>query len=78
MNAAFYPLRRSCTMWEKKVNAFATHLAAAESGSASAQTQALCAALFLYRPVLGPEVGELVGLVRQTRPKRLSVALARG
>ena len=30
-------------MCQKKVNAFATHLAAAENGSASAQTQALCA-----------------------------------
>jgi hypothetical protein len=32
--------------------------------SASTQTQALCALLFLYRTVLEKEVGELAGLVR--------------
>jgi hypothetical protein len=35
--------------------------------SASTQTQALCALLFLHRTVLGHEVGALEGLVRARR-----------
>ena len=35
--------------------------------SASTQTQALCALLFLYRTVLSREVGDLEGLVRAKR-----------
>ncbi len=43
--------------------------------SASTQTQALCALLFLYRTVLEKEVGELEGLVRAKRRRKLPVVL---
>ncbi len=43
--------------------------------SASTQTQALCALLFLYRTVLDREVGELEGLVRARRRRKLPVVL---
>ena len=45
--------------------------------SASTQNQALSALLFLYRNVLGREVGDLGGIVRARKPKRLPVVLTR-
>ncbi len=41
--------------------------------SASIQNQALSALLFLYRQVLGGDVGNLEGVVRARQPKRLPV-----
>ena len=46
-----------------------------EHVSASTQTQALNALVFLYRDVLEREVGLLDGLVRAKRPARLPVVL---
>ena len=46
-----------------------------EHVSASTQTQALNALVFLYRDVLEREVGLLDGLVRATRSARLPVVL---
>jgi integron integrase len=54
---------------------FLTHLAVQGGVSPSTQTQALCAILFLYRIVLGREVGELEGLVRAQRKRKLPVVL---
>ena len=48
-----------------------------EHVSASTQNQALSALLFLYRDVLGREVGELGDLVRARKPRRLPVVLTR-
>src|SRR5215210_3887086 len=62
-------------MGELEVNAFLTHLAVDQSVSASTQTQALCALLFLYRNVLERDLGELEGLVRAKRQKKLPVVL---
>jgi len=45
--------------------------------SASTQTQALSALLFLYRNVVGYEIGELGGLVRARKTTRLPVVLTR-
>jgi integron integrase len=45
--------------------------------SASTQTQALCALLYLYREILGKQVGELEGLIRAKRRRRLPVVLTR-
>jgi site-specific recombinase XerD len=64
-------------MAEPEINAFVTHLAVEEKVSASTQTQALSAILFLYRHVLHREVGELAGLVRARKPARLPVVLSR-
>jgi len=72
----FHGLRHPAEMAEPEINAFVTHLAVHEKVSASTQTQALSALLFLYRHVLGHEVGEL-DLVRANRPRRLPVVLTR-
>jgi len=73
----FYGLRHPAEMAEPEINAFVTHLAVNEKVSASTQTQALSAVLFLYRHVLHREVGELADLVRARRPVRLPVVLTR-
>ena len=59
-----------------KIEAFLTLLAVAGHVSASAQTQALCAILFLYKHVLRIDLPHL-NAVRAKRPKRLPVVLSR-
>jgi len=59
------------------VAAFLSHLAVAEQVSASTQNQALAAILFLYRQVLGIDLGTLPDAVRARRPKRLPTVLSR-
>jgi hypothetical protein len=58
-------------MGQDEINAFLTHLAVKEKLGASSQNQALGALLFLYRTVLGGDVGSLEGVVRAHRPRRL-------
>jgi len=71
----FHDKRHPRDMGEAEINAFLTHLAVAGRVSASTQTQALCAVLFLYRTVLDREVGELEGLIRAKRRRKLPVVL---
>lgn len=59
------------------VNAYLTYLAVERGVTASTQTQALCAILFLYREVLQEQIGWLDDLVRASRPRRLPVVLSR-
>lgn len=73
----FHGLRHPATMAEPEINAFVTHLAAADHLSASTQTQALCALVFLYRHVLHQQVGDLRELVRAQKRSRLPVVLTR-
>jgi integron integrase len=73
----FHKMRHPATMAEPEINAFLTHLAVNEKVSASTQTQALSALLFLYRHVLGQEVGQLGDLIRARQPQRLPVVLTR-
>jgi len=49
----FHNIRHPAEMGEEEINAFLTHLAMEEKVSASTQTQALSALLFLYRNVIG-------------------------
>ncbi len=72
----FHQLRHPAELGDEEINAFLTHLAVTEHVSASTQTQALSALLFLYRQVLGREVGEL-DLVRANKPRHLPVVLTR-
>src|SRR3954470_23572873 len=72
----FHGKRHPQEMGEAEINAFLTHLAVDGQVSASTQTQALCALLFLYRTVLEKEVGELEGLVRAKRRRELPVVLS--
>jgi len=73
----FHHVRHPAEMAEQEVNAFLTHLAVQEKVSASTQNQALSALLFLYRHVLGRQLGDLGDVIRARRPKRLPVVLTR-
>lgn len=69
--------RHPATLGEPEVTAFLNHLAGERNVAASTQNQALSALLFLYKEVLGRELGWLDGLKRPTRPPRLPVVLTR-
>ncbi len=73
----FHGLRHPADMAEPEINAFVTHLAVAEHVSASTQSQALSAILFLYRHVPGRQVGKLRELAPARRQSRLPVVLSR-
>jgi len=62
---------------ESHVGAFLTHLAVRENVAAATQNQALNALVFLYRHVLERPLGEVQGVVRAKRPRRLPVVLSR-
>ncbi|BBO18300.1 site-specific tyrosine recombinase [Candidatus Brocadia pituitae] len=64
-------------MAEPEINTFLTHLAVKEKVSASTQNQALSALLFLYRHVIGREVGDPGKVIRAHKPTRLPVVLTR-
>ncbi|MFU8890941.1 MAG: integron integrase [Anaerosomatales bacterium] len=73
----FHDVRHPSEMGEREINEFLTHLAVEQHVSASTQTQALSALLFLYRHVLGREVGDLGGLIRARKPQRVPVVMTR-
>jgi len=73
----FHGKRHPSEMGAKEIDEFLTHLAVSRDVSASTQSQALSALLFLYRDVLECEPGAIEGVVRATRPKRLPVILSR-
>jgi integron integrase len=64
-------------MGELEVNQFLTHLAVHDRVAASTQNQALAALLFLYDNVLNRPLGQIEGVVRARRPRRLPVVLTR-
>lgn len=73
----FHNVRHPQEMAEPEINAFLTHLAVKEKVAASTQNQALSAFLFLYRHVLGHEVGDLGEVIRARKPARLPVVMTR-
>jgi integron integrase len=73
----FHNVRHPAEMAETEINAFLTHLAVKEKVSASTQNQALSALLFLYRHIIGREVGDLGDVIRARKPKRLPVVMTR-
>ncbi len=73
----FHGKRHPLEMSEREVNAFLTHLAVKKHVSSSTQNQALSALLFLYRHVLGRELGDLGNVIRARKPTRLPVVLTR-
>lgn len=73
----FHEVRNPAEMSEPEINAFLTHLAVKEKVSASTQTQALSAILFLYRHILGLRVEDLRGVIRARHPRRLPVVMDR-
>jgi integron integrase len=72
----FHGIRHPDTMGEPEVEAFLTDLAVNGRVSASTQNQALGALLFLYRNVLGRDLGRL-DAVRAQRPVRVPTVLSR-
>jgi integron integrase len=73
----FSGMRHPRELGATEARAFLNHLAERRKVSASTQTQALSALLFLYRHVLKAEMGWLDGLVRAKAPARLPVVLTR-
>lgn len=73
----FHGNRHPAEMAEPEINAFLTRLAVKDKISASTQNQALAALLFLYRRVIGREVGDLGKVVRARKPRRLPTVLSR-
>lgn len=73
----FHGKKHPSAMGAAEINAFLTHLAVERNVSASTQTQALCAILFLYREVLGEEVPWLSELERVARKEHVPVVLTR-
>src|SRR3989338_4276414 len=73
----FHKVRHPAQMAETEINAFLTHIAVKEKVSASTQNQALSALLFLYRHVIGREVGDLGKVIRARKPTRLPVVMTR-
>lgn len=62
---------------EKDVGDYLTFLAVEAKVAAATQNQALNALLFLYKGVLGRDLGFVQGVVRAKRPERLPVVLTR-
>lgn len=73
----FHGLRHPREMGPPEINGFLTWLAVDKGVSASTQSQALAALLFLYRSVLEIPVDEVAPLVRARRTQRLPVVLSR-
>jgi integron integrase len=73
----YHRKRHPATLGEFEVTAYLSHLASEGKVAAATQTQALAALLFLYRQVIGGDVGWLQGLVRAKGPVRLPVVLNR-
>ena len=70
--------RHPATLGKAEVTAFLSHLATERNVAAATQNQALAALLFLYKQVLGKELGWLDDLLHAKRPVRLPVVLTRG
>lgn len=74
---AFTAEREPSLLSLEDVDRFLTHLAVNKKVAASTQNQALSALLYLYRHVLGRDVGNLDGAVRARGRRRLPVVLTR-
>src|SRR5579872_1192600 len=73
----FHGLRHPAELGPDDVTRFLSSLATERQVGASTQNQALAAVLFLYREVLGQDVGWLGGIVHAKRSARLPVVLSR-
>jgi integron integrase len=73
----FHKVRHPAEMGAAEINQFLTHLAVEGHVSASTQNQAFSALLFLYQQVLEVDPGQIAGVIRANRPKRLPVVLTR-
>lgn len=67
----FHGKRHPAEMGAPEIQAFLSHLATEGQVAASTQNQAFNALLFLYRSVLGVELGAIEDVVRARRPAKL-------
>ena len=67
----FHGKRHPAEMGKSEVEAFLTHLAVSGNVAAPTQNQALSAVLFLYKAVLGQELGWMENVVRAKKPAKL-------
>jgi integron integrase len=74
---AFHKRRHPRELGAAEVEQFLTYLAVDRKVSASTQSQALQAVLFLYRQVLAVDLPWLENVTRAARPQRLPVVLSR-
>jgi integron integrase len=74
----FHGTRHPRELGAEEVRTFLSHLAIDRAVAASTQNQALAALLFLYRDTLGLPLGEIEGVERARRPKRLPTVLTPG
>jgi integron integrase len=73
----YFPSATPAELTDAHVKSYLEHLAVERSVSASTQNQAFSAVLFLFRRVLGREMGELGETLRARCPQRLPVVLSR-
>ncbi len=73
----FHKKKHPKQMAEREVGQFLTYLACEKNVSPATQNQALNALVFLYRKVLGRDLGDIVNLVRAKKSKKLPVVLTR-
>ena len=73
----FHRKRHPREMGEAEINQFLTYLSVDRHVSASTQNQALCAIIFLYKHVLGIEIGDLGDIIWAKKPQRLPVVFTR-
>ena len=73
----FHNKRHPRDMAVEEIGAFLSYLANERKIAAATQNQALNALNFLYKRVIGIPLGELQGVARAKRPKRLPVVLSR-
>lgn len=73
----FHRKRHPGEMGEVEIRAYISHLAVNEGISASTQTVALSALLFLYRDVLKKDLPYVSNIERARKPKRLPVVFSR-
>src|ERR1700730_18001643 len=73
----FHHKKHPSTMGASEIGAFLSWLAVQRRVSASTQNQALSAVLFLYRDVLGMEVGAIRQVPRARVPTRFPTVLSR-
>ncbi len=73
----FHKKRHPSTMGPWHVREFLSHLAVDRHVSPSTQNQALSAIVFLYKEVLGHDIGWINDVIRAKKPKRLPVVLSR-
>src|SRR5687767_2097137 len=73
----FHGMRHPRTLGEQEMREFLSHLATEQNVSASTQSQALAALLFLYVEVLRDPVPWIADVIRARRPARLPVVMTR-